>query len=46
MRIALPHDKQQRMLEAEGVKFDKTGRCDLEKLIWKPRRASTKGAKS
>jgi methylated-DNA-protein-cysteine methyltransferase related protein len=45
MRIALPHDKQQRMLESEGVKFDKGDRCDLEKLIWKPRRRSAKGAK-
>jgi methylated-DNA-protein-cysteine methyltransferase related protein len=45
MRIALPHDKQQRMLENEGVKFDKSGRCDLEKRLWKPRRASVKGAK-
>ena len=45
MRIALPHDKQQRMLESEGVKFDDSGRCDLEKLIWKPRKASAKGAK-
>jgi methylated-DNA-protein-cysteine methyltransferase-like protein len=46
MRVALPHDKQQRMLEAEGVKFDKSGRCNLEELIWKPRRASAKGGKS
>jgi methylated-DNA-protein-cysteine methyltransferase-like protein len=45
MGIVLPPDKQQRMLENEGVKFDKSGRCDLEKLIWKPRRASAKGAK-
>lgn len=45
MRIALPHDKQQRMLENEGVKFDKSGRCNLEQLIWKPGRPSTKGAK-
>jgi len=40
MGIVLPPDKQQRMLENEGVTFDKNGRCDLEKLIWKPRRAS------
>ena len=45
MRIALPHDKQQRMLENEGVKFDKSGRCDLEKRLWKPPRAPVKGAK-
>jgi len=35
-RLVLPSDKQQRMLEREGVKFDKTGRCDLEVFIWKP----------
>src|SRR5690242_11766349 len=36
-RIVLPADKQQRMLEREGVKFDKTGRCDLETFLWNPR---------
>ena len=36
-RIVLPTDKQQRMLEREGVKFDERGRCDLEKFLWKPR---------
>ena len=36
-RVVLPSDKQQRMLEREGVKFDKTGRCDLETFIWNPR---------
>ncbi|HEV8590035.1 MAG TPA: MGMT family protein [Pyrinomonadaceae bacterium] len=45
MGIVLPPDKQQRMLEHEGVKFDKSGRCDLENLIWKPRRTTTKGKK-
>ena len=45
MGIVLPPDKQQRMLESEGVKFDKSGRCDLEKLLWKPRRLQAKGAK-
>lgn len=37
-RIVLPPDKQQRMLEREGVKFDASGRCDLEYFLWKPRR--------
>ena len=37
-RLVLPSDKQQRMLEQEGVKFDKTGRCDLEEFIWNPPR--------
>jgi methylated-DNA-protein-cysteine methyltransferase-like protein len=35
-RIVLPSDKQQRMLEREGVKFDAGGRCDLEKYLWQP----------
>jgi methylated-DNA-protein-cysteine methyltransferase-like protein len=32
----LPSDKQQRMLEAEGVRFDEKGRCDLEIYLWHP----------
>src|SRR5882762_9334602 len=40
-RIVLPADKQQRMLEREGVKFDDRGRCDLEKFLWKPRRRTS-----
>src|SRR5437016_11806442 len=40
-RIVLPADKQQRMLEREGVKFDATGRCDVEKFLWKPRRRTS-----
>jgi len=35
-RIVLPADKQQRMLEREGVKFDAGGRCDLEIYLWHP----------
>src|SRR5262247_1997139 len=31
--IVLPTDKQQRMLENEGVKFDQQGRCDLENFL-------------
>jgi methylated-DNA-protein-cysteine methyltransferase-like protein len=41
-RIVLPPDKQQRMLEREGVKFDETGRCKLEQFLWQPRRRSPK----
>ena len=37
-RIVLPADRQQRMLEREGVKFDNAGRCDLEHFLWKPKR--------
>jgi methylated-DNA-protein-cysteine methyltransferase related protein len=36
-KVVLPHDKQQRMLEAEGVIFNDRGRCDLEKYIWIPK---------
>jgi methylated-DNA-protein-cysteine methyltransferase-like protein len=35
-RIVLPPDKQQRMLEAEGVVFDARGRCDLGRYRWTP----------
>ena len=36
-RIALPHDKQQRMLETEGVLFNERGRCELKDYVWIPR---------
>lgn len=36
-RIALPSDKQQRMLVAEGVEFNERGRCDLQRYLWIPR---------
>ncbi len=39
-RIVLPPDKQQRMLEAEGVTFDARGRCDLGRYRWSPDEAS------
>jgi methylated-DNA-protein-cysteine methyltransferase-like protein len=35
-RFLLPPDKQQKMLEAEGVKFDDKGRCNLKKYRWSP----------
>jgi methylated-DNA-protein-cysteine methyltransferase related protein len=34
--VVLPADKQQRMLEAEGVMFTAGGSCDLETFIWHP----------
>ena len=37
--LVLPHDKQQRMLEAEGVGFNERGRCDLQKYVWIPKEA-------
>jgi len=38
--IVLPHDKQQRMLESEGVVFDKRLRCDLQTFLWIPKSRS------
>jgi methylated-DNA-protein-cysteine methyltransferase-like protein len=35
-RITAPYDMQQRMLEAEGVRFDAKGRCDLSRYRWTP----------
>ena len=35
-RLVLPPDKQQRMLEAEGVVFNDKGRCDLSTFRWDP----------
>jgi methylated-DNA-protein-cysteine methyltransferase-like protein len=44
MSIVLPHDKQQRMLEAEGVVFE-NGRCDLQTFLYIPR-SSRSGTKN
>jgi len=41
-RLVLPHDKQQRMLEQEGVVFDKNARCDLQTFLWIPKTRSQK----
>jgi methylated-DNA-protein-cysteine methyltransferase-like protein len=35
-RVILPPDKQQRMLEAEGIVFNARGRCDLLRVQWSP----------
>jgi methylated-DNA-protein-cysteine methyltransferase related protein len=35
-RVLLPPDKQQRLLEAEGVEFNAKGRCDLARYRWTP----------
>jgi methylated-DNA-protein-cysteine methyltransferase-like protein len=36
-RVVLPHDKQQRLLEQEGVVFNKSNRCDLQTYLWIPK---------
>jgi methylated-DNA-protein-cysteine methyltransferase-like protein len=45
-RIVLPTDMQQRMLELEGVKFDQSGRCDLEVFLWHPNQEKVAKAKA
>lgn len=45
-RIVLPEDKQQRLLENEGVEFDKNGRCDLKTYLWIPAGQSGQPQKS
>ncbi|MDX6611600.1 MAG: methylated-DNA-protein-cysteine methyltransferase related protein [Blastocatellia bacterium] len=35
-RVVIPADKQQRMLEAEGIEFNARGRCPLERYQWSP----------
>src|SRR3989449_632642 len=35
-RTVIPPDKQQRMLEAEGIEFDSRGRCRLDRYQWSP----------
>ena len=39
-RVVLPHNKQQLMLEQEGVVFDKDTRCDLQRFLYIPRAAT------
>jgi methylated-DNA-protein-cysteine methyltransferase related protein len=42
-KILLPPDKQQRMLEAEGVVFNAKGRCDLSAYRWAPEEYASGG---
>ena len=44
-RVVLPQDKQQRMLEQEGVVFNKNNRCDLETYLYIPK-TKTAGPKA
>ena len=41
-RVVLPQDKQQRLLEQEGVVFDKNNRCDLQTFLFIPKARSQK----
>ena len=41
-RVVLPQDKQQRLLEQEGVVFDKNARCDLQQFLFIPKTRSQK----
>jgi methylated-DNA-protein-cysteine methyltransferase-like protein len=41
-KVVLRHDKQQRLLELEGVVFDKNGRCNLEQFLYIPKTRSQK----
>ena len=41
--LVLPHDKQQRMLEAEGVSFNERGRCELQQYLWIPTEPKARG---
>jgi len=45
-RVVLPADRQQRMLEAEGVEFTAGGSCNLETFIWHPASAKREKAES
>jgi methylated-DNA-protein-cysteine methyltransferase related protein len=42
-RVLLPMNKQQRMLEAEGVEFNARDRCDLGRYRWTPEEARDGG---
>lgn len=45
-RVVLPHDKQQRMLEQEGVVFNKNNRCDLQTYLHIPKTRTTRAKAS
>lgn len=35
-KLTLPHNLQQSILESEGVIFNESGKCDLNKFQWVP----------
>jgi methylated-DNA-protein-cysteine methyltransferase-like protein len=41
-RIVIPHDKQQRMLEHEGVRFNDRASCELKEYLWIPSERQTR----
>jgi methylated-DNA-protein-cysteine methyltransferase related protein len=41
-RVVLPQDKQQRLLEQEGVVFDKNARCNLQQFLHIPKTQAQK----
>lgn len=41
-KVVLPHDRQQRLLELEGVVFNKNARCDLQQFLFIPKTGSQK----
>ena len=41
-RLVLPHDKQRRLLELEGVTFDKNARCELQQFLFIPKTRAPK----
>jgi methylated-DNA-protein-cysteine methyltransferase-like protein len=43
--LLLPSNKQQLMLEREGIDFDERGRCKLENYLWNPK-AKEKSART
>ncbi|HZG53502.1 MAG TPA: MGMT family protein [Pyrinomonadaceae bacterium] len=42
-RVLLPMNKQQRLLEAEGIEFNARDRCDLGRYRWTPEEAREGG---
>ena len=44
-RVVLPHNKQQLMLEHEGVVFDDGARCDLQTFLYIPKPAAKRHKK-